>query len=134
MAQRETDLMRQIEIDLCRETAGRVKVFRTNVGEFWTGQEIIRTDGGGVYIPKAYRFDTGLPKGFSDLFAVVPTVITPELLGRTLAQAAFIEVKTPTGRLRPEQEQFLAVMRATGARAGVARSPEDAIRIVTGAS
>jgi hypothetical protein len=41
-----------------------------------------------------------------------------------------IEVKTRTGKLRPEQEQWLKVVRAAGGIAGVARSVEDAEALV----
>ena len=44
-----------------------------------------------------------------------------------------IEVKTPTGRVRPEQEAFLEMVRSNGGRAGVARSVDDALRIANGA-
>jgi len=37
-----------------------------------------------------------------------------------------IEVKTPTGRLRPEQRQWIDAVTAAGGIAGVARSVEDA--------
>lgn len=82
-------------------------VFRANVGK-------VRTADG-------RWFDTGLPKGFSDLFGFRPD-------GRIF----FIEVKNQTGRVRPEQEKFLERMREFGALAGVARSVDDAIEIVNG--
>jgi len=37
-----------------------------------------------------------------------------------------IEVKTATGRIRPEQQQWLDAVQAAGGIAGVARSVEDA--------
>jgi hypothetical protein len=61
---------------------------------------------------------------------VVPVFVTPAMVGQTIGRAAFIEVKTPTGRIRPEQEQFLMMMRARGAKAGVARSPAEAVAII----
>ena len=63
-------------------------------------------------------FDTGVPKGFSDLIAIKGGKIT------------FIEVKDATGRIRPAQKAFLQTMRERyGCRAGIARSVEDAIEL-----
>lgn len=80
-------------------------VFRANVGRFQT------KDG--------RWFDTGLPRGFSDLFAVKD--------GRIY----FLEVKTETGRPSKEQLKFLAVMRDRyGCVAEIVRSVDDAVRAV----
>ena len=66
------------------------------------------------------HFNTGLPKGFSDLFGFrIPD-----------GRAFFIEVKAPTGRVRPEQQNFIEQMRSNGALAGVARSVEEARKII----
>lgn len=81
-------------------------VFRVNVGRFKT------QDG--------RWFDTGLPKGFSDLMVVKD--------GRVY----FLEVKTETGKASPEQLNFLAVMRDRyGCVTSIVRSVEDAVRTVT---
>jgi hypothetical protein len=77
-------------------------VARANVGLFFTA------DGRPV--------KTGLPKGFSDLFGH----------RKTDAQAFYFEVKTPTGRVRPEQTAFIAAMQKRGALAAIVRSVADA--------
>jgi len=41
-----------------------------------------------------------------------------------------IEVKTPTGRLVPMQASWLGAVQGAGGIAGVARSVEDAVRII----
>ena len=74
----------------------------------------------------------GLCKGSADLIGWKRVTITPEMVGTTVAVFVSIEVKTPTGRLRPEQQQWLDAVQAAGGIAGVARSVEDAIG-VTGA-
>lgn len=80
-------------------------VFRANVGRFQT------KDG--------RWFDTGLPRGFSDLFAVKDGKIY------------FLEVKSETGKPSEEQLSFLAVMRDRyGCVAEIVRSVDDAIRAV----
>ena len=81
-------------------------IFRANVG-------IVRMDDGRY-------FDTGLPKGFSDLMGV----------RKSDGRAVFIEVKTPTGRVSTEQQNFIRRMQEYHAIAGVCRSPEDALRLI----
>lgn len=81
-------------------------VFRANVGS------------GVTYDGR--HFETGLPKGFSDLFG----------FRHSDGRIFFIEVKTPKGKVSKAQENFLEQMRNYGAIAGVARSVDDAIRII----
>lgn len=97
----ETAIMHRILLALSE--AGHT-VFRANVGLFFT------KDGRPV--------QTGLPKGFSDVFGFTKS-------GRPF----FLEIKSETGRLRPEQYMFLEAMKAKGAIAGVARSVESALTI-----
>lgn len=81
-------------------------VFRTNVGKVRTAD--------GRY------FDTGLPKGHSDLYG----------FRKSDGRVFYIEVKTPKGRVRPEQEKFIDIVTKNGALGGVARSVEDALKII----
>lgn len=81
-------------------------LFRANVGK-------------GKTVDGRY-FDTGLPKGFSDLFG----------FRKEDGRAVFIEVKTETGRASPEQINFIRKMQLYGALAGIARSVEDARNII----
>jgi hypothetical protein len=68
----------------------------------------------------------GLAKGSSDLIGYRTVTVTPEMVGQQVAVFCSIEVKTASGRLRPEQRQWLDVIQAAGGIAGVARSVEDA--------
>ena len=95
------------EIRLALSAAGHMN-FRGNVGK-------VRTMDG-------RWFSTGLPEGFSDLFG----------FRKSDAKAFFIEVKTKNGKLRQDQVRFLKAMKERGAIVGVARSPDDALRIVEG--
>ena len=80
-------------------------VFRINVGKFKTA------DG--------RWFDTGVPKGYSDLTAIKN------------GKVYFLEVKTETGKASKEQMNFIAVMRdRSGCVAGIVRSVDDAVRLV----
>lgn len=71
----------------------------------------------------------GLCQGSSDLIGLRTHVITEADLGHRLAQFVAIEVKD-RGRLTPEQRAFLQMVEQAGGLAGVARSPEDAARIL----
>jgi len=73
----------------------------------------------------------GLAKGSADLIGWRTITITPEMVGQQVAVFTSIEVKSATGRLRPEQQQWLDAVQAAGGIAGVARSVGDALRIVT---
>ncbi|MCM1007942.1 MAG: VRR-NUC domain-containing protein [Ruminococcus flavefaciens] len=67
-------------------------------------------------------FNTGVPKGFSDLFG----------LRKSDGCAVFIEVKTPKGKPSAEQLKFIETMRKSGAIAGICRSAEDAVKLIQG--
>ena len=97
----ETELMNCVRLRLSELGFA---VFRANVGK------VRMTDG--------RYFDTGLPKGFSDLFAVKNGMIY------------FIETKVKPNRPTKEQMHFLDVMSSRyGCAGGVAYSVEDAERI-----
>ena len=68
----------------------------------------------------------GLCKGSADLIGWKRVTVTPAMVGQQVAVFASIEVKTLTGRLRPEQKQWLEAVQAAGGIAGVARSVADA--------
>ena len=86
-----------------RELGRHGAVFRTNAGQFYTksGQRV-----------------SGLPRGFSDLLFI-----------RNDGVGCFIECKADKGKLSEEQGRFIDRMRKLGARAGVAYTVDDALRI-----
>lgn len=51
---------------------------------------------------------------------------SPDLVGNLNGRLFCLEVKTPTGRLKPEQKAWHAMHRANGAFVAVARSVEEA--------
>ena len=67
----------------------------------------------------------GLCKGSADLIGWRTVTITPEMVGQQVAVFTSIEVKTATGRVRPEQQQWLNAVQAAGGIAAVARSVAD---------
>jgi len=72
----------------------------------------------------------GLARGSADLIGWRSVVVTPDMVGQRIAVFTSIEVKTATGRLRPEQQAWLGVVQGAGGIAGVARSVEDANEIL----
>ena len=72
----------------------------------------------------------GLQPGSADLIGWRTITITPEMVGQQVAVFTSIEVKSATGRLRPEQRQWMEAVQSAGGIAGVARSVEDAEQIL----
>lgn len=66
-------------------------------------------------------FSSGVPPGFSDLFGV----------RKSDGRAVFIEVKTPKGRASKDQKHFIEIIKNAGAIAGICRSAEEAVKLVT---
>lgn len=126
----EHDIQNQIRVEISRQRLG--VSFRTNVGRAWTGNDIRKNADGSITIMDPRPFQTGLPKGYSDLTAVVPVVVAPEMVGSLIGVAGFIEVKNAKRKSTAAQLHFIEQMQSLGARAGVARSPDDAIRILRG--
>ena len=73
----------------------------------------------------------GLCKGSADLIGWKRITVTPDMVGQQVAVFLSIEVKTPTGRIRPEQQQWLNAVQAAGGIAGVARSVDDALDLLS---
>lgn len=104
--------------------------FRANVGRGWTGVEAIRLQNGDVLIKQARPLDTGLPKGFPDLFGITEVLITPEMVGKTIGVFTGLEAKAPKGKVSDAQKNVLEAIIKKGGIAGVFRSPEEAVSIV----
>lgn len=94
-----------------------VRVFRNNVGTATTAD--------GRFI----RF--GLCPGSSDLIGWTQYVIGPEDVGRTVAVFTALEVKTASGRPTCQQRQFIDVVNNSGGIAGIVRSPQQAIQLIS---
>ena len=95
---------------------------------------LFRNQCGALPDPRTGRLVTfGLARGSADLVGWRTVVITPDMIGRRIAVFTSIEVKTPTGRVRPEQQAWLGVVRGAGGIAGIARSVTDAHTLLEGA-
>lgn len=103
MTQPEHIIQNKIRLAL---SANQCTVFRINVGK--------------VRLPDGTLFQTGVPRGFPDLAG----------FKWSDGRAFFIEVKTQTGRPRQDQIQFHRMLTSHGIVHGIARSPEDAVKIV----
>lgn len=71
----------------------------------------------------------GVP-GMADTIGLRSLTIGPQHLGQRLAVFVAIEAKSETGRARPNQLDFIHVVENLGGYAGIARSVNDAKRIL----
>ena len=108
----ESALVASIRLALGRDS--RVVLWRNNTGS------ALQDFGSGGMRPLKY----GLCVGSSDLIGIV----APH--GRLIA----LEVKTASGRVTREQQQFLSLVERMGGVARVVRSVDDALRAVDAAS
>ena len=121
---RESSIQNEIQIAL--STAGHYNV-RINSGQFWGG-EVLSHDGQLLLLKHPTRIN-GAPAGTSDLIGCVTRIITPEMVGQTIAQFAACEIKRPGERPEKHQERYLALMRSRGAIAGYSTSPQEAVAL-----
>jgi hypothetical protein len=118
VANAETTLQQQIRLAL--GTNPDARLFRNQVGS--------------LPDPHTGRLVTfGLARGSADLIGWRTVVVTPDMVGQQLAVFTSIEIKTPTGRVRPEQQAWLGVVQGAGGIAGIARSVTDARNLLDGA-
>lgn len=116
MASNETELQQRIRLAL--GTRPDLRLYRNNCGSLpdpRTGRPV----------------QFGLARGSADLIGWRTVTITPDMVGQRLAVFTSLEIKTPTGRLTPQQRTWLSAVHQAGGIAGVARSVTDAFQIVT---
>ena len=116
MANIETNIQQRIRLAL--GTREDVRLFRNQVGQLpdpRTGRPV----------------QFGLAKGSADIVGWKTVEVTPDMVGQKLAVFASIEVKTPNGRLTGPQQNWMHTVQTAGGIAGVARSPEDALQIIS---
>ena len=111
MANAETTLQQQIRLAI--GTNPETRLFRNQVGS--------------LPDPRTGRLVTfGLARGSADLIGWRTITVTQAMVGTRLAIFTSIEVKVPTGRVRPEQQAWLEAVQGAGGIAVIARSVEDA--------
>ena len=113
----ETKLQRRIMLAI--SAAGHT-VWRNETGRFWTGR-VLHKAGSQVTLGNAQMIPCGLSVGSSDLIGLTSD-----------GQFFAIEVKAKAGRASKEQLAFIEAVRACGGLAGIARTEEEALRIIRG--
>ena len=101
----------QQDIRLALGQCPGIKTFRNNVGAIKDRNN------------RLVRY--GLVTGSADLIGWQSVVITEAMVGQRFARFLSIEVKTPIGRLSPEQSTWQAAVQKAGGIAVVARSVDD---------
>lgn len=132
----ENPLMKELQIAASSMGA---RLFRQNVGLAWVGKaervqraRAVQVRPGDVVIRAARPFKAGIA-GMSDLGGWVPVTITPEMVGKTVAVYAQVEVKDGA-RATGEQERWIAAVLNAGGLAGIARNISDLTAILTARS
>lgn len=106
------------------------RLFNTHVGKFWAGFKVGTLANGDTVLRNARIVNVGV-KGQSDLNGWIPVVVTPEMVGKTVAIRVEIEVKT-NDRPSTEQIAWIEAVNKNGGRAGIARTAAEAVRICGG--
>ena len=115
VANSETKLQQEIRLALGRIPS--LRLFRNQVGQ--------------LPDPRTGRYvQFGLAKGSSDLVGFKTIKITPEMINQEVAVFVSIEIKTERGKLTEVQQNWLQKVHDSGGIVGVARSIQDALKIV----
>lgn len=107
----ETTILQRIRLVV--SSIPGLRLFRQNVG-------MLKDERG-----RMVRF--GLHPGSADLIGWRTVTITPDMVGQRVAVFASVEVKTESGRVESEQQNWLEQVTSAGGLAVVARSPEQAV-------
>ena len=113
---------KQILNDILIESSERGwRLFRNNTAEGWAGKLFrspmptsIRLNPGDVVVRSAFPIKAGLCKGSSDLIGWKPVLITPDMVGKTVAIFTAIEVKYGTTITTEEQKNFIDQVNKNG--------------------
>ena len=111
--------------------APETRLFRNNRGKFWRG-DVVKQDGHIVTLKNARIVDCGFANGASDLIGWTSVVITPAMVGKTVAVITSQEVKTATGRPKKDQIDWIDAITAAGGIAGIVRSLADSVANIRG--
>lgn len=112
-------------------------VFRNNVAQAVVGRIIwiretcaVRLQPGDAVVRNARVLHAGLIKGSGDLIGWTEVVVTPEMVGQTIAVFTSVEVKSGSGRSDRDQVKWRENVKRAGGFAGEARNDVDALSII----
>lgn len=109
---------------MARATKAGARLFRNNVGNGWVGK-IKQKSAEFIVLLYPRVLHAGLCTGSSDLIGWTPVVITPEMIGKTVAIFTAIETKVDGRKTTDEQDKFIAAVLRNGGLAGVAYTEDD---------
>jgi hypothetical protein len=98
-----------------------IRLFRNNIGLFWSGKHI-KTENGFTVLQNARQVKCGLKNGSSDLIGWKTVEITPNMVGQKIAVFASAELKTAKGRASKDQKNWIDAVNLSGGLAGIVRS------------
>lgn len=107
-----------------------IRMFRNQVGVGWVGNADRHPDGT-VVIPNARRVSMGLHVGSGDLIGWKTLTVTPDMVGKQVAVFTSVEIKTPAGRVSPDQKNWLERVNSAGGLARVVRDLDQARKLTT---
>lgn len=113
-----------------RATDLGARLFRMNIGLAWVG-DVTKNRDGSITIRNPRPFRSGV-KGMSDLIGWTPVVITPDMVGKTVAVYAAVETKSARGGAFEDQKNFVSAVHRAGGKAGIAKVDEDLDAILRG--
>ena len=126
MASSHTATLRLAQIAATRKNW---RLFVNIVASAWAGRlvrEYRSSAGHMVELAAARHITAGLGPGSFDLIGWIPTVITPDMVGKTIARFVAVDAKTAGyKRLSPEQLIFARNVKGAGGFAGVAMRIEE---------
>lgn len=131
----ETGVTKQI---MLLNSVGSCRMFRINTGMAWAGQKMqggmgfVALDNARPIVLGLATSDNKSVEGVSDILMMESVVITPEMVGKRVAIVGFIESKKGTKYgATPGQKRWIDFIRKMGGIAGVAKTPEEALKIRT---
>lgn len=129
----ESKIGKQVQAAWSREGN---RLWRNNVGVGWVGKSIFIKEQcgatlypGDVIIRQARPLHAGLCEGSADYIGFRRVVITPEMVGKTLAVFSSVETKVPkTGKLSAVQQNWQQMVNDLGGIGIVATSVEESLK------